>query len=235
MVFVCGVDEAGRGPVIGPLVIAGVMIDENDLEKLRKSGAKDSKLLMHSKRIKIAEEIKKISKYKIIIIEPAEIDRYVESDISNLNFLEAEKTTEILNFLKPDKAIIDCPSPNKSAYERFLRRKLETPEKVGDKLGNNLGDRLGKNIEIIAEHKADSKFAIVGAASILAKIVREEEVKKIEMMTGQSIGTGYPSNPICQKFLKENWEKYPEIFRKSWVSWKNHKEAKIQKKLNDFD
>jgi ribonuclease HII len=69
----------------------------------------------------------------------------------------------------------------------------------------------------------------------LAKVKREEEVHAIEQMTGQSIGSGYPSNPICQKFLKENWEKYPDIFRKSWVSWKDHQAAQAQKTLGGFE
>lgn len=123
----------------------------------------------------------------------------------------------IINALKPDKAILDCPSVNIKKYADYLRLYLKN-----------------KNIEIIAEHKADVKFPIVSAASIIAKCIREEEVKKIEKMIGESIGTGYPSNLICQKFLKDNWDKYPDIFRKSWVTWKNHKIAKSQKKLSDF-
>lgn len=217
--LVAGIDEAGRGPVVGPLVIAGILINEEDSSRLKTIGAKDSKLLTHKKRIKLNKEIKKITKNsKILIIQPAEIDRAVHGHNGlNLNWLEARKTAEIINFLKPDKAIIDCPSPNLKAYTNYLKKFLNNPE-----------------IELIIEHKADSRFYEVSAASILAKVTREEEVEKIEKKTGKKIGTGYMSNPICQKFLKENFDKYPNYFRKSWIPYKNHIKEKEQKKLGEY-
>ena len=130
--------------------------------------------------------------------------------------VRSKKTAEIINDLEPDIVYIDCPSPNIESYKNYLRKLLK------------------KEVKLIIEHKADVRYTIVGAASILAKCVREAEVKKIEKKVGECIGTGYPSNPICQKFLKRNWDKYPNIFRKSWVSWKNHKIAKEQKKIEDF-
>ena len=216
--LILGIDEAGRGPCVASLFIAGVLIEEKDEAKLKELGVKDSKLLTHKKREFLAEKIKKIAKkIKIIEVKPEEIDRAVNGDHGlNLNWLEAHKTAEIINELKPDKAIIDCPSPNIKRYKEYLLKLLDN-----------------KKIELVVDHKAE-RFLPVAAASILAKCEREDEVKKIEKMIGQSIGTGYPSNLICQKFLKENWDKYPDIFRKSWVTWKNHKIAKIQKKLNDF-
>ena len=79
----------------------------------------------------------------------------------------------------------------------------------------------------------DTKEVIVGAASILAKVTRDKEIDRIEKKYGE-IGPGYTSNLITQKFLKENWDKHPEIFRKSWISWKNHHTQKQQKSLKDF-
>ena len=119
MVDVLGVDEAGKGPVIGSLFIAGVLIEEENISKLESIGVKDSKLLTHKKRIILADNIKKIvKKYKILQIKPSEIDRAVgKEDGLNLNWLEAHKTAEIINILKPDRAIIDCPSPNISKYK----------------------------------------------------------------------------------------------------------------------
>jgi len=218
MVFVLGIDEAGRGPVIGSLFVCGVMIDESMNDKLKAIGVKDSKLLAHKKRLALAEEIKKIAKkIKLIKVTPKEIDEALSSDSLNLNWLEAHKQVEIINELKPDKAIIDCPSPNIKAYAAYLRNLLQD-----------------KNVELIVEHKADKNFPSVSASSIVAKCAREEEVAEIEKMVGESIGSGYPSNPICQKFLKDNFEKYPEIFRKSWLPYKNHDHAKGQKSLNEF-
>lgn len=208
-----------KGPVIGPLIIVGYMIKESDLDKLEAIGVKDSKLLTHKQREKMVDKIKELAEdYKVITVQPREIDEAVESsDHMNLNWLEAKKQAEIINELDPDVAYIDCPSPNIRKYKDYLINLLNNDK-----------------IELVVEHKADSKFLIVGAASIIAKCVREDNVKAIEHMTGQSIGTGYPSNPICQKFLKENIDKYPDIFRKSWMTWKNHNNMKKQKKLDEF-
>ena len=161
--------------------------------------------------------LKVIENHKMITIEPEEIDKAVQGhDGLNLNWLEARKTAEIINFLKPDKAIVDCPSPNLKAYSNYLKKLL-----------NN------QSIELITEHKAE-KYEAVAAASILAKVAREEAVEKIEKKLGQKIGTGYMSNPQCQNFVKENFDKYPELFRKSWVSYKREVEGKEQKKLDGY-
>jgi len=214
-----GIDEAGRGPCVGSLFIVGAMFKEKDLGKLKSIGVKDSKLLTHKKRVELEKEIKKIANtIKIIKVAPQEIDSAVDGDKSmNLNWLEAIKQAEIINELKPDKAIIDCPSPNCNAYERYLRKLLNNQE-----------------IELIIEHKADKNFVECSSASVIAKVEREKEVEAIEKMVGESIGSGYSSNTICQKFIKDNFEKYPGLFRKSWSTWKNHNHMKKQKRLEEF-
>lgn len=218
MVLIAGIDEAGRGPVIGPLVIAGVAIEESKIDLLKKAGVKDSKKLTPENRSKIFRKIIAIiHSYKILIINPVEIDAALSKDSGiNLNWLEAIKTAEILNFLQPDKAYVDCPSPNKIAYEGYLRRFL-----------NN------KEMDLIVEHKADVNYLPASAASILAKVTRDEEIAKIAAKYGD-VGPGYQSNPITQKFIKENFDRHPEIFRKSWATWKNHDKNKKQKKLDEF-
>ena len=214
---ICGIDEAGRGPVIGSLFITGVLIDEKDLDKLKKLGVKDSKLILHKKRIELAKEIKKISKIKIIQILPSEIDRAIDEDNKlNLNWLEANKIAEIINFLNPQKAVIDCPSPNIPAYTNYVRELLKD-----------------KKTELIVEHKADLKHQIVGAASIISKVEREKEVSKLKEKYG-NIGSGYPSDPTTKEFLEKNYKKYPEIFRKSWAPFKKLIKNKKQAKLSDF-
>jgi len=217
MTLILGLDEAGRGPIIGSLFICGVVFDEKDLDKLKEIGVKDSKLLPHNRRILIAKEIKKIAKkYKIVQIKPEEIDKAVnKKDGLNLNWLEAHKTALIINELNPDKAIIDCPSPNINKYKEYLLNLLKN-----------------KKIILILEHKAERHYP-VGAASILAKCAREEEMEKIKKKYGNT-GPGYTSNEVTQKFVKENFDKHPEIFRKSWSTWKNHNNAKQQKSLDEF-
>ena len=217
MATILGIDEAGRGPVIGPLVIAGVSIDEKDLDKLKNLGVKDSKLLSPKQREDMFDEIiSTVKKYKVIIIKPEEIDSALKSKSLNLNWLEAIKSVEIINFLKPEKAIIDCPSNNIPTYKNFLKKHLK------DKT------------ELIVEHKADFKYVVVSAASIIAKVTRDNEIKKIQKKIKEPIGSGYPSDPITINFLEKNYNNYPGIFRKEWASWKKLNKKKKQKSLKDF-
>lgn len=215
---VLGADEAGRGAVLGPLVICGALIDEKDEPKLKELGVKDSKLLTPKQRERIAKELPKLVKYQLIIISPAEIDANVSGENgSNLNWLEAMKTVELVNMLQPDKAIIDCPSPNVKAYHEYIVERL-----------------MHKKVKIITEHKADYKYLVVGAASILAKVTRDAEIEKIKKHTGEDCGPGYPANPITQAFLKKNWNKHPELFRHSWSTYKEVAGMKKQKKIGEY-
>lgn len=215
---ICGIDEAGRGALVGPLVLCGAMIEEKDEPKLKNLGVKDSKLLSPQQRERIAEELKKIVKYQLIIVPPAEIDRNVNGEGgSNLNWLEANKSVELVNMLNPEKAIIDCPSTNPKAYHEYLVERL-----------------LHKKVKIITEHKADANYLIVGAASILAKVTRDAAIEEIKKHTGADCGPGYPSNPITVDFLKKNWDKHPEVFRHTWAPYKKISQMKKQKGISDY-
>lgn len=213
MTKVLGIDEAGRGPVIGSMIIAGVMIHEGKVAEL--GAVKDSKLLVHKKRIELNHLIQAHSEFKIIEVSPQEIDQALdpENKKMNLNWLEAHKQAEIINELAPDIAVIDCPHPTPKKYEDYLRNLL-----------NN------KDIKLIVEHKADVNYPVCSAASIVAKVRREEVMDKIKEKYGNT-GPGYPANPVTQKFIKENWERHPEIFRHSWSTFKNHEKMKGQQKL----
>jgi len=214
--LICGIEEAGKGPVIGPLVLCGVLIDEKDEHKLRKINVKDSKLLTPKQRENLYDKIIEVIKnHKLIILQPKEIDDALESDSLNLNWLEAENMVKIINELKPDTAIIDCPSPNLKAFKSYLRERLEKP------------------VQLIVEHKADVNYPIVSASSILAKVTRDLEIDKIKKNVGD-FGSGYMSDPRTSEFLKENFNKYPWIFRKSWISFKTVVNNKNQRKLEDF-
>lgn len=173
MVFICGIDEAGRGPIIGPLVICGVLANEKQEKELVGMGVKDSKMLTPIKRERMFDRIKTIvEKYEIIVIEPAEIDSVVgKGKTVNLNWLEADKSAEIINKLKPNTAIIDCPSVNTKKYTEYLKQKVS-----------------GK-VHIIAEHKADQTYPIVSAASILAKVTRDELIQEIKKKYNVEFGS----------------------------------------------
>ena len=219
MVLICGIDESGRGPVIGPLVMCGLLIKKEYEKELVRLKVKDSKLLTKNRREFLFDKIKEVSqKYKIIIIEPHEIDKAVHNhDGLNLNKLEARKSAEILNELNPDKSVIDAPSNNIKSYKRYLMRFVKN-----------------KNIEIILEHKADVNYPVVSAASILAKVTRDNEVEKLKKQIGIDFGSGYMTDPKTVDFLKNNFENYPELFRKSWFPYKNLLNQKFQKCLAEF-
>lgn len=215
--LVLGIDDAGRGPVIGPMVIAGVLIESKDIVRLKAIGVKDSKLLTPEKRRFLFKEISSMAKaYSVIKISPGEVDKAVDSETTNLNWLEADKMAEVIKQLDSDIVYVDCPSNNIAAYTNYLEKKLK------------------KKVNLRVEHKADLKYEVVGAASIIAKVTRDEEIDKIKKEINKNIGSGYPSDEITQKFLKENYKRYPNIIRKSWASYKDLVKGEKQKKIGDF-
>ena len=216
MVYVAGIDEAGRGPVIGPMVVAGISIKEENIHKLKNLGVNDSKLLSIKKREFLFDKIKEIvDKYEIIIVTPQQIDYALNSPSLNLNKLETITISKIMNTLKSEKVIIDCPTTNSINFINELKTFLEYEP------------------EIIAEHKADLKYEVASAASILAKVTRDREIEKLKNKFNVNFGSGYPSDPLTIKFLKENYNKY-DFFRKSWASYKRLVKVKDQKSLNNF-
>ena len=217
MALTLGIDEAGRGPVIGPMLMAGVMVDEDGAESLRSLGVKDSKLLLQGKRVWLSEKIISIAlKFRIVSLSPREIDKALNSESMNLNLLEAHASAKIINGLKPDKAIIDCPSSNAAEYEAYLTGLLDD-----------------KKIRLVVENKADANYVECAAASILAKVSREREIETIKKETGD-FGSGYPSDPRTVGFLDENYDRYPEIFRRTWATYKKRAGMKGQKTFTDL-
>jgi len=211
---VLGIDEAGRGPVIGPMVVAGVMAEEDKIEYLKEIGVRDSKELSRKKREEIFNELMKLDiKIKYYIIPPAVIDYYVERN--KLNFLEFIHFCKIIEELKPDKVFIDS----------FLRNT--------NKLREAIYHELSYKPEVIPEIKADKKYPIVSAASIIAKVIRDNEIDKIKRETGVDFGSGYPSDKRTIDALKNNYELIKDYVRKTWFTVKKIKIEK-QKKINDF-
>ena len=218
MVLVCGIDEARRGPVLSVMVMCGALIEEKDLPKLIKLKPRDSKLMTADEREELYPKLLPVLKYyRVFILQPAEIDKAVHGhDGLNLNKLEAKKSAEILNEFNPDKAIIDCPSNNIISYKIYLKKLVKN-----------------KKIELILEHNAE-RYPLVAAASIIAKVTGDREIEKIKKQIGIDFGSGYMSDPKTVEFLKNNFEKYPELFRKSWFPYQELVNKKFQKSLSDF-
>ena len=201
--LICGIDDAGRGAVIGPLVIAGVLLEESTLPELVKLGVKDSKLLSPRRREHLAEEIHKLTKKCYISkASPDEIDKVVETGkkLNRLNRLEARMMAEVIRNLKPDIAYVDASDVLEERFKQHIAE--EVPFKV----------------EIISRHKADRLYPIVSAASIIAKVERDREIAHLRSEHGD-LGSGYIADPKTIRFLEE-WIKtfgsYPSFVRKSW-------------------
>ena len=211
--LIAGVDEAGRGCAIGPLVISGCLIKEEKIPELIKLGVKDSKKLSVKKRKKLISKILDLSeKIATIDLSPEQIDKVVESNrkLHKLNRLEAKTMAKIIEILKPDKVFVDAA------------------DVITNRFRNHIQECLSINTIIIAKHKADEIYPVVSAASIIAKVKRDEEIESLRKKYG-NFGSGYLSDRKTIAFLKDwikkNFE-YPECVRKSWKPAKRIKNEK---------
>jgi len=219
--LILGIDDAGRGPVIGPMILAGCLIDSKIENELKKLGVKDSKQLTQKRREFLEAKIKEMAEtFEVTLAYPEEIDSKNKEGI-NLNALEAIKMAEVINKINKGygkiKVIVDCPSVGIEKWKDFLKTKID-----------NLS-----NLEVVCEHKADVNYVAVSAASILAKCVREIEMGKLKEQYGQEIGSGYCSDPLTTKFLENHIQSHDSkgIFRKSWSTWKAAASVSEQKRL----
>ncbi len=217
--MICGIDEAGRGPIVGPMVMAGVSASEENLRKLETLGIKDSKLLSKEQREELYDKIIEIvDSYEIIAVSAQEIDKYNFSGI-NLNKMEALVAGKIINKLEPSKVWVDSPEPANG----------------GAKFGFMIQEHLNVECEIIAEHKADLNYVIAGAASILAKVSRDRALDKIKSEIDADVGSGYPHDPLCVAYLKDNFRgPINKYLRKCWSTYKRLDKQENQTDLTHF-
>ncbi len=218
--LVAGVDEAGRGCVIGPLVVAGVMLKAEHLPSLIELGVKDSKLLTPKKREALYPEIIRLTQnHQTIKLLPYQIDKVVGSarTLHKLNRLEAQTMAQIIEALKPDEAYVDAA------------------DTVEHRFGNHIRECLKTKTRIISKHKADRIYPVVSAASIIAKVERDREIASLKVEYG-NFGSGYLTDGKTMIFLRQLLEKnedYPSFVRKSWKPAKKAKSEKgtLQQKL----
>ncbi|TLZ56594.1 MAG: ribonuclease HII [Methanobacteriota archaeon] len=213
--MIVGVDEAGRGPVIGPLVVAGVAV-ESDVP-LRHLNVRDSKKLSPERREALAPEIEKVSTYELVVI-PAERIDVMRSEMS-LNDFEAKLFAEVIDKLRPETAYVDAADVDEIEFKRCVRKELAF------------------DVEIVSQHNADELFPVVSAASILAKVCRDREMRLIEDEIGLHIGSGYASDTDTIAFL-ETWIRQhgslPPHTRASWDTARRLLAGSRNHKLDEF-
>jgi len=215
---VAGVDEAGRGCFIGPLVVAGASFDEDQIPALVDLGVKDSKKLTASKREVLVPKIEALaSGITYFELPPRAIDLVVNRGVRlrRLNYLEAVAMANVLRRLAPDKAYIDASDVDDERYGETILRLLRSKP------------------FLVCEHKADFNYPVVSAASILAKVRRDGIVASYREEYGD-FNSGYPSDDKAQMWLYDwyrehrNW---PDIVRRSWEPVKKARLIASQTKL----
>ena len=196
-VQICGIDDAGRGPMLGPLVIAGISLEKKNIKKLNALGVKDSKKLTPKLREQLYKKIIEIvDDYYIAKISPRSIDASVKKHC--LNGLEAKYMAKVVSKLNPDVSYVDSCDVNPSRFGREI-------------------SKLSDNHNIKSYHRADSRFVVVSAASILAKVSRDKAIAKLRKE--HNLGSGYPSDSVTVKFVTKYYKKnheMPNFVRKSW-------------------
>jgi ribonuclease HII len=193
---ICGVDEAGKGSVLGPMVIAAVGADSEEI--LSDLPVKDSKLLSPKKRESLCQEIIRLCRVATVILPADMIDEHRKS--ISMNGCVAQAHAEAIRKIRPETAYVDACDVNPERYSRMVQSHLRTP------------------CRIISEHRADQTYRIVSAASIVAKVVRDREIARLADDFGP-IGSGYPSDPETIAFLSSYIEEHrrpPSCARKSW-------------------
>lgn len=200
-----GIDEAGRGPVVGPLVVAGVMVE--DPARLAEMGCRDSKMLTPAKRESIDRRLRSdpAVRVEVRVIEPEVLD--AERQRRSLNDIEAERFNSIALALQPDLLFVDAADVD---ARRF---------------GRAVGKGLPRRCKVVSEHKADDSYPVVGAASIVAKVARDaaiaELARRLERKLEMPLGSGYAHDERTQLFLRGWHARFgdlPEGTRRSWAT-----------------
>ncbi len=194
--LICGVDDAGRGSVLGPLVIAGIAIKRTKINKLKKQGIRDSKKLTPLARERLYKIIiNTVDNYYVVRISPKIIDKSVFNH--SLNHLEARYMAKVISKLSPSIAFVDSCDVNTRRFGKEI-------------------SKLTSHSKIKSYHHADSKFVVVSAASILAKVSRDRAITRLRKK--YAVGSGYPADPKTKAFIKKSIKRnMPLTFiRKSW-------------------
>lgn len=210
--IIAGIDEAGRGPVVGPMVYGLYVGREDDL-----TSYKDSKMLSPESRMRFFKSMKR---YAYAQIDPIYITSHMEAGSMTLNEIAKEAVvtllTELVTKCKNIKTVYIDGLGNNEEYKRTLMRHFD--------------------LNYVIENKADSKYQVVSGASIVAKVTRDSCV------SGLNCGSGYPSDPITKEWLRRNKRGFllgfPECVRHSWKTVKiffpSKKARKLEKGLSGF-
>lgn len=202
---ILGLDEAGRGPVLGPLVLGAVLVNEQDLDALSDLGVTDSKLMTRAQRETLFPQLEARFTTRTLHFAPEQLEE-------NLTQVELGGLAELINTLCPEAVYIDAPVPPR-AIPNFISQ-LET--------------KLNKPTKVVAENKAELRYPVVAAASIVAKVSRDRAMLKLHETHGD-IGWGYPGEPKTQQFLQQciTQGAFPDFVRTRWATVQKLKQKSL--------
>lgn len=194
--LVLGLDEAGRGPVLGPLVLGAVAIEAARLEALAALGVADSKRLSRARREALLPQIARLARVETLALEPAELE-------GNLTEVELKGLVRLVRAIGPDAVYLDAPVPP-AAIPAFLAR---------------LRAALDEPVALVAENRAEARYPVVAAASIVAKVARDRAMRALQACYGD-IGWGYPAEPKTRAFLRRCLieGRWPPCVRTRWAT-----------------
>jgi ribonuclease HII len=196
-----GIDEAGKGPAIGSMFIAGV----HNFDGLDALGVRDSKRLSPARREALAAQIEAATEVFVVEMHAREIDERRRE--RTMNEIMVERFVDVLTHFLSDRAIVDAADVK--------------PERFAANLGACYRNACGGEIALISENKADERYPLVSAASIVAKVHRDRSMRALEAELGCTIGSGYPSDPKTIQFLQSlredrDFDDLPHYVRRSW-------------------
>jgi len=251
---ILGIDEAGRGPVLGPMTYGLAYWHPDDSELIPK-GFTDSKQLSSNTRSSLFSSIQSCPHMGFVlrVLHASEISRnMLRAEPYNLNAMSHDSAMEMIQAVLDAGVKIDTAYIDTVGIADSYRIKLER-------------EFHGHNINFVVEKKADANYAPCSAASVVAKVARDSIIDhwtfsepRYEPETGKSYGSGYPSDPKCKAWMDNNLVDnvfcYPDFVRFSWgpakkavkeravkVEWKaeeedenGEKQDANQMKMNSF-
>jgi ribonuclease HII len=242
--MILGVDEAGRGPALGPLVVAGLACPSQDV--LLRLGVKDSKQLIPAKREMLFSQLSGICPHFILEVPAGSIDTARER--MTMNRLEVLCFTTVIVSMATGRLVlhpdlnIDVGSDSRFIPVSPRKMILDAADVKEERFGGDIMEEVSKwidsgDIELLSRHKADRDHPVVGAASILAKVTRDRRIEEFRAQVGEEIGSGYSSDVRTREFL-EGWVRrngaLPGFARASWDTCRRLVRSRSQSTLFDF-
>ncbi|WP_353634625.1 ribonuclease HII [Halobacterium sp. NMX12-1] len=207
-----GVDEAGKGPVLGSMFAAAVVGDPADLP----DGVADSKRLSPARREELDEQI--LEGFEVGVAEiPV---KRIDDPETDMNTLTVDAQASALDEIAADglAGYVDAGDVDEARF------------------GRRVADGVTADVDVTAEHGADDEYALVAAASIVAKVARDSHVADLAAEYGD-VGSGYPSDPTTREFLREYVREHgdlPDCARASWQTSRDALAAAEQSGLDEF-